>query len=81
MAEIFQKFINASRGRGFEGGDGKGGTSPMIEPPKKGLTDEAASQQANAFDALAARRRRFQTVFAGETGTGGNDKLGLVGKI
>ena len=49
-------------------------------PTKVGLTPEA--QQAQGLtDRSRKRRRQFETVFAGETGTVPTSKLGLTGRV
>lgn len=82
MAEFIQKFINASRGRGFEGGDGKGGTA-SIGGGRSGLTENAQAEQTSASDRLKKQRNAFRTVFAGETGnvTPKSNKLGITGSV
>ena len=81
MAELFSKFISASTGKGFKtGSDRDRFRREALGPPAKvGLTGEA--QQTQGLTDSTRRRRRFETVFAGETGTVQTGKLGLTGRI
>jgi len=82
MSKFIQKFINKSRGRSFEGGDGRGGTSSVGSVANSGLTEGAQAQQSSASSRLKQKRKAFQTVFAGETGNvTKSGSLGITGQI
>lgn len=78
MSEIINKFMNASSGKGFNDGVNRK-KFPELSPTKIGLTDDAQSKQG--LTSMAAKRRKFETVFAGETGTVPTSSLGLPGRI
>ena len=50
-----------------------------IGTEKTGLTDEAVQNQG--LTSMMQRLRKFQTVFAGETGSSQSSKLGLTGRL